>query len=64
MPLYEYQCETCDHAFERLVLSKRDESPDCPECGAKKTKRLMSCASIMSSSGGGSCGPRASSGFS
>ncbi|RMH07730.1 MAG: zinc ribbon domain-containing protein [Nitrospirae bacterium] len=43
MPLYEYQCQTCDHKFERMQsLSALDEATPCPRCHGEKTKRLMS----------------------
>jgi putative FmdB family regulatory protein len=32
MPIYEYRCEPCDHAFEALVRSQHDV-PHCPKCG-------------------------------
>ena len=32
MPIYEYHCEPCDHAFETLVRSSSDV-PHCPKCG-------------------------------
>ena len=39
MPLYEYDCPTCDHGFELLV--RMDENPNCPVCGgAELVKRL------------------------
>jgi len=40
MPLYEYHCEPCDHAFETLVRSSSDV-PRCPKCGnARVTKQF------------------------
>jgi putative FmdB family regulatory protein len=30
MPLYEYTCRQCDHAFEALVFN--GEQPQCPHC--------------------------------
>ena len=32
MPLYEYCCAGCGHAFETLVRGASDV-PRCPECG-------------------------------
>lgn len=31
MPMYEFRCEPCDHAFETLVRSSSD-TPHCPQC--------------------------------
>ena len=63
MPIYEYQCEKCGSCFEKLIFSSNDKSVDCPDCGAKKVKRLLSSTCSI----GGStdnCGPSAGSGFS
>ena len=64
MPIYEYECETCDNTFEKLVFLGDEESFDCPKCGGKKVRRLMSATSFMSGSNLGACPPNASSGFS
>ncbi|HPF98987.1 MAG TPA: zinc ribbon domain-containing protein [Kiritimatiellia bacterium] len=34
MPIYEYQCKKCGHAFEKLVLKASDGAKKCPKCGA------------------------------
>ena len=31
MPLYEYECQKCEHSFEKLVASS-DVAVECPEC--------------------------------
>ena len=41
MPLYEYECQKCEHSFEKLVASS-DTVVECPECHAKKVQRLLS----------------------
>jgi len=40
MPIYEYQCRRCEHAFEAIVDG--DESVVCPECRAAELDRLLS----------------------
>jgi putative FmdB family regulatory protein len=40
MPIYEYVCMSCESHFEELV--RHDETPKCPECGAKKVQRQFS----------------------
>lgn len=40
MPLYEYKCRACEHAFEQIV--KLGETPPCPACGAADPERLFS----------------------
>jgi putative FmdB family regulatory protein len=64
MPIYEYQCESCDSTFEKLIFKGDDEGIDCPACGGKKVKRLLSAASFMGGAGLGACSPNSSSGFS
>ena len=40
MPLYEYTCRDCEHAFETLVFD--GESVECPECHGDRLERLWS----------------------
>ena len=44
MPIYEYRCGDCGHAFEKL--QKLNEQPliDCPECGQAALQKLISAA--------------------
>jgi len=71
MPLYEYQCKSCNKTFELLVTSTDDQKVQCPECSSKDVQKLLSAScvrtgdtaglsSLTSSSG---CGP-SGSGFS
>ncbi len=32
MPTYEYECEDCNHVFEKLQGINDDPLKDCPEC--------------------------------
>jgi putative FmdB family regulatory protein len=44
MPLYEYQCETCQHRFEKIQKFS-DPPPDaCPKCGGPVRKLFSSPA--------------------
>ncbi|MGQ9631265.1 MAG: FmdB family zinc ribbon protein [bacterium] len=44
MPIYEYLCKACGHAFEHLVLpwELEGEGPKCPKCGGDEAERLVS----------------------
>jgi len=46
MPTYEYLCESCGEAFEVLMLmSKHSEvgkDMECPKCGTKPARQLIS----------------------
>lgn len=44
MPLFEYRCEKCGHAFEKLIYHEEEEI-SCPECHGQ-VRKLMSAFSI------------------
>lgn len=49
MPIYEYQCNQCEHKFDEfLTVSKRDEpcSAPCPECGEKSVSKKVSVTTM------------------
>jgi putative FmdB family regulatory protein len=46
MPLYEYRCRGCAHAFEALI--RADDAPACPSCGATDLERLVSMFAVDS----------------
>jgi putative FmdB family regulatory protein len=51
MPLYEYQCETCEHRFEK-IQKFTDPPPDkCPKCGGAVRKLFSSPAIQFKGSG-------------
>ncbi|MDQ5986679.1 MAG: hypothetical protein CSYNP_02410 [Syntrophus sp. SKADARSKE-3] len=44
MPIYEYQCKTCDQINEFIILGS--ENPlKCKKCGGKELVKLMSAHS-------------------
>jgi len=51
MPLYEYQCEACEHRFE--VIQKYSDAPigTCGKCGGPVRKLLSSPAIQFKGSG-------------
>ena len=42
MPIYEYQCQQCGHHHEALQKVSDPKLRQCPECGRKALKRLVS----------------------
>ena len=43
MPLYEYNCQSCENTFTELrSSSEMDEPIECPDCGESKTHRVLS----------------------
>jgi len=61
MPLYEFDCQTCDEAFEELVLSPgRLGEVICPTCGSTKVKKKLS--TFAANTGSSASGQRMSVG--
>lgn len=46
MPIYEYRCRACSHAFEALVRGA--VAPACPSCAATDLERLVSLFAVDS----------------
>ncbi|MBU1171006.1 MAG: zinc ribbon domain-containing protein [Proteobacteria bacterium] len=47
MPLFEYECNACNHTFDVLMLSSRDPEPVCPKCRHDGVKKIMSAGHIL-----------------
>lgn len=63
MPMYEYECAACEHAFEEFARSMDEKSaPQCPHCKSRKVRRKMSVFAARQGgsppppAGGGGCG--------
>lgn len=56
MPLYEYECRKCGRLFDaRHGISESEDGIECPTCGARDPKRLLSTFSTGPS--GSNCSP-------
>jgi putative FmdB family regulatory protein len=45
VPIYEFECRSCDQRFEELVglhVGRETAEVRCPQCGAADTERLLS----------------------
>lgn len=43
MPLYDFECSKCSHAYEAFMkMSDRFDDLPCPQCGATKPRKLVS----------------------
>ena len=42
MPIYEYQCNACEHRFEKLQKLSDDPLRICPSCEKETLKKLIS----------------------
>ena len=58
MPLFEYQCKSCNSKYEVLHKSTLKQAEvSCPSCSSKENKKLFSTfsANVSSESSGSSC---------
>ena len=44
MPIYEYQCEACDHKMEKLQKLSDEPLKVCPICNEVRLNKLVSAA--------------------
>ena len=52
MPIYEYQCQNCQHELEALQKISEDPKRDCPACGRPDLKKKVSAAAFRLKGGG------------
>jgi putative FmdB family regulatory protein len=50
MPIYEYVCGRCGHAFEHLARTLADGARACPKCGAARPRKAFSTFAARSAS--------------
>ena len=46
MPIYEYQCEACEHRMEAIQKVSDDPLKECPACGDQSLIKLVSAAAF------------------
>ncbi len=51
MPIYEYQCEECEHKFDMLQKITAEPLKECPECGGPVHKLVSSTSFILKGGG-------------
>ncbi len=51
MPVYEYECSSCEKVFEIQQRMSDDPLKDCPECDGE-VKKIMSANSFQLKGGG------------
>jgi putative FmdB family regulatory protein len=48
MPIFEYECCRCGALGSEIVIgSRREAAPACPQCGSRKTRRIMSTFAMV-----------------
>ena len=48
MPIFDFVCTNCQHAFEALV--RGSAVPKCPECGSESLEKQQSLPSVRTAS--------------
>ena len=51
VPIYDYRCDACGHAFSAVQSYTDATLEQCPQCGAKPRKVLTSPAIVFKGSG-------------
>ncbi|HBS26835.1 MAG TPA: transcriptional regulator [Gammaproteobacteria bacterium] len=52
MPIYEYQCNACDHQLEAIQKMADNPLVDCPECGEATLSKMISAVGFRLSGSG------------
>lgn len=53
MPIYEYTCKKCKKIFSALQsISSSERDTECPVCGSKEVKKMLSTFSSSMGTGG------------
>jgi len=52
MPIYEFDCPSCQHRFERLQKVADADPSDCPECGKPGVRRRLTAPAFRLSGSG------------
>jgi putative FmdB family regulatory protein len=52
MPIYEYECQACNHRFEEWQKMSDKPVKVCPKCKARKVQKLISHTSFQLKGGG------------
>ncbi|HOE95833.1 MAG TPA: zinc ribbon domain-containing protein [Candidatus Sumerlaeota bacterium] len=48
MPIYEYQCDHCEHVMEVRESYSAETRHECPACGSGPMRKLLSAFSVGS----------------
>jgi putative FmdB family regulatory protein len=47
VPLYEYQCKSCQHRFEKIQKFSDPLVTLCPKCGMESVEQLLSAPAVQ-----------------
>ncbi len=51
MPIFDYQCASCGHTFDALQKLADKALRDCPACGKRTLKKLVSAPALQAKGG-------------
>lgn len=51
MPVYEYNCEKCNHQFELRQKFSDQPASECPKCGGQVKKMISAAAFSLKGNG-------------
>jgi putative FmdB family regulatory protein len=51
MPIYDYRCDHCGHAFSAVQSYKDEPLEKCPNCGKKPRRLIVPSAIVFKGSG-------------
>lgn len=52
MPIFDFQCESCGHVFEKLVLKSDAPAPACVSCASSEVAKQVSAPGFRLSGSG------------
>ncbi|EAR60126.1 FmdB family zinc ribbon protein [Neptuniibacter caesariensis] len=52
MPIFDFQCQSCGHEFEKLVLKSDSPAPACVSCASDDVTKLVSAPGFRLSGSG------------
>jgi len=47
VPLYEYECKSCGHRFEKIRKFSDEPLTTCPNCGKETIEQLLSAPAVQ-----------------
>jgi putative FmdB family regulatory protein len=47
VPLYEYQCTSCEHRFEKIQKFSDELIKICPKCGKESVEQMLSAPAVQ-----------------
>ncbi len=47
MPIYAYQCKSCEHEFDALQKISDDPLKTCPECSEESLKKMLTAPAFQ-----------------